>query len=200
MPGSEIDRGLRSMQQDAKRFYDWFGARQDWQFYERAPIEKLFADSEFETASAVFELGCGTGRLAQRLLEKHLPKNASYKGVDISTTMVSVATKRLYPWRSRAKILEANGGAGLSYSGAAFDRFIVTYVFDLLPAETIRSVLRDAHRVLRPRGKLCAVVSSEGVNVISRMISWTWMRLYAISPGWAGGCRPLQMAYFLDRK
>lgn len=59
---------------DAKRFYDRFGAKQDLQFYEHAALDNLIANSNFEHASSVFEIGCGTGRLAKNLFEKHLRK------------------------------------------------------------------------------------------------------------------------------
>lgn len=45
-------------------------------------------DGAFETATHVFELGCGTGRFAERLLERHLPATARYKGIDLGPTMV----------------------------------------------------------------------------------------------------------------
>ena len=37
------------------------------------------------------EFGCGTGRLAERLLRDHLPDAATYVAVDSSSTMVSLA-------------------------------------------------------------------------------------------------------------
>ncbi len=57
--------------EDAKRFYDRIGAWQDAQIYERSALEHLVAHSDFEHASSVFELGCGTGRLAECLFKKH---------------------------------------------------------------------------------------------------------------------------------
>ena len=183
---------------DAKRFYDSFGAKQDMQFYERAALKRLVGNADFEHAAAVFELGCGTGCLAESLLKNHLPEGASYTGIDISTTMIRIAAQRLSPWKSRATIQEADGSSKLPYADAAFDRFVVTYVLDLLPAEMIEAVLREAHRVLADKGKLCAVVSTEGVNVASRMLTPLWKRVYALSPRLVGGCRPLHLASLLD--
>ncbi|MFT4570936.1 MAG: hypothetical protein ACI8TX_001833 [Hyphomicrobiaceae bacterium] len=54
---------------EAKSFYYLFGAKQDDQdFYEAAAVEDLLAHGDFAHARSVFELGCGTGRLAQTLL------------------------------------------------------------------------------------------------------------------------------------
>ncbi len=72
----------------ARKFYDRFGSKQDLQaFYENSAIEKLIAHADFEHAWAVFELGFGTRKLAQQLLERYLPPDAIYSGIDISATM-----------------------------------------------------------------------------------------------------------------
>jgi predicted RNA methylase len=40
--------------------------------------EDVALDAAFDQVQMVFELGCGTGRLAFRLLMEHLPPTASY--------------------------------------------------------------------------------------------------------------------------
>ena len=186
---------------DAKRFYDRFGMRQDAQFYEWAALKHLETDSAFERASAVFELGCGTGRFAERLLSSVLPENASYTGVDISSTMVAIATKRLERWKTRATITQAEGTAHLArYPEGAFDRFLAAYVLDLLPDAAIDSTLDEARRLLRADGKLCLVTLTEGSTPLSRLITWIWKRIYALSPRLVGGCRPLQVSALLAAK
>lgn len=42
--------------EDAKRFYDRFGAMEDKQFYERAPLNELVSLADFEHASSIFDL------------------------------------------------------------------------------------------------------------------------------------------------
>ena len=85
-----LDRG------QVRAFYDRFGARQDAQaFYEDAALTELVLHADFEAAGRVYELGCGTGRFARRLLERHLPDGATYLGVDLSATMVELARGRL---------------------------------------------------------------------------------------------------------
>ena len=54
-------------------FYDAFGKKQDKQFYEDAAIDHLIEHGEFEKAGYVVEFGCGTGKLASRLLTEILP-------------------------------------------------------------------------------------------------------------------------------
>lgn len=58
----------------AKAFYDRLGRRQDWQaFFEDRAVEDMIEHGCFGRARAVCEFGCGTGRLAQRLLREFLP-------------------------------------------------------------------------------------------------------------------------------
>jgi len=185
--------------EDAMRFYDLFGAWQDAQFYERAALEHLVAHADFEHASAVFELGSGTGRLAESLFEKHLAENAHYVGIDISTTMIGIAARRLAHWSGRAAVLQADCTTNLPCADAAFDRFVAAYVLDLLPLDAISQVTGEAHRLLRPDGKLCVVTSTEGVTPVSRLVGSVWKRIYAFNPRFVGGCRPLSVSTLLDR-
>jgi protein-L-isoaspartate O-methyltransferase len=152
---SDGSRGRKFGPADAKRFYDRFGSWQDAQFYERAALEHLVAHSDFEHASAVFELGCGTGRLAECLFEKYLAYSARYLGIDVSTTMIGIAARRLARWSDRATVRQADGTTSLPYAEAAFDRFVAAYALDLLPQAAINQVLGEAHRLLCQDGKLC---------------------------------------------
>jgi len=94
---------------DAKRFNDRFGAR----------------------------LGCGTGRLAERLLRGHLPPNARYVGVDVSATMVGLTERRLASWGDRLTVRLADGTGRWPEPDGACDRFVAAYVLDLLDEPAI---------------------------------------------------------------
>lgn len=184
--------------EDAKRFYDRIGAWQDTQFYERSALKHLVAHSDFGHASSVFELGCGTGRLAECLFKNHLADDATYVGMDISTTMIGIATRRLANWSARAAVRQADGTSKLPYPDCSFDRFVTTYVLDLLSEPAIEHVLNEAHRLLRPNGTLCVVTSTEGVTAISRVVTAIWKGVYALDPRLIGGCRPLRLSILLD--
>jgi ubiquinone/menaquinone biosynthesis C-methylase UbiE len=179
---------------DAKRFSDHFGSLQDAQVYERTALKRLVIASEFKHASAVFELGCGTGRLAAQLLEEHLPEAA------ISSTMIGIATRRLARWGKRATVSQVDGTEPLPSANGSFDRFVATYVLDLLMDAAIANVLREAHRLLMGDGKLCVITSTEGTGPISHLLSAAWMRLYKINPSLVGGCRSLQRRSWLDER
>lgn len=186
--------------EDAKRFYDRLGSLQDAQLYERPAIKRLVTASDFEHATAVFELGCGTGRLAAQLLEERLGDGARYTGVDISSTMIRIAARRLARWSKRATVSRADGTGSLPYADGSFDRFVANYVLDLLPDATIGHVLREAHRLLIRDGKLCVITSTEATGPMSRLVSAAWRRLYEANPSLVGGCRPLQRCSWLDER
>ncbi len=61
--------------------YDRFGGWLDTQaFYKDPAIDELFSHADFERARFVYELGCGTGRLAERILASN--DHVIYQGVD----------------------------------------------------------------------------------------------------------------------
>jgi ubiquinone/menaquinone biosynthesis C-methylase UbiE len=96
--------------EDAQRFYDRFGSRRDWQrFYESYAVNELIAHFAFESAQSVFEFGCGTGALAARLLQHHLPSTARYVAADISSTMIGLTGRHLKPWSGRAHACLSDG-------------------------------------------------------------------------------------------
>lgn len=181
--------------EEARAFYDRFGRKQDLQrVYEDPALDVLLGHADFESAGSVIELGCGTGRLAARLLERHLPAEATYLGLDVSRTMVELAEERVTPWADRAEIRQTDGSLALPVADGAFDRFLSTYVLDLLGDQDIDAVLREARRVLAPGGRLCLASLTFGQTWPSRLISRLWSRVHSLRPQLVGGCRPLDLA------
>jgi len=182
----------------AKRFYDRLGRGQDLQaFYEDRAIKDLLAHGSFATASSVFELGCGTGRLAETLLEHHLPPDATYVGVDISDTMINLSRARLLRFGSRAQILKVDG-VPLPGGDGGFDRFVSTYVFDLLSAVDAEATLTEARRLLGSGGLLCLVSLTAGRSLPTWLVSSTWTALWSLAPWAVGGCRPIDLTQLLE--
>ena len=183
--------------EQAKRFYDRLGSAQDWQgFYENSAVNELIAHAAFDSAHSVFEFGCGTGALAARLLQDHLPSHARYVGLDISGTMVSLARERLKPWSERARVDQSDGTPCITQPDHSFDRFVSTYVFDLLAPDFIHQLLSEAHRLLVPGGKLCLVSMTFGASPLSRAVCWGWQGLWRLSPGIVGGCHPIELCEY----
>ncbi len=182
----------------AKAFYDRFGAKQDTHsFYEDCALETLMGHATFHTASSVFEFGCGTGRFAERLLAEVLPPDARYVGVDISSTMVRLARERLRRWSDRVEVRLSDGSTKLSAPDGSFDRFVSSYVLDLLSEDDISAVLAEAARILSEDGRLCIVSLTYGQEPFPRLVSSAWKQLRAVRPQLVGGCRPIQILSFL---
>jgi SAM-dependent methyltransferase len=183
----------------ARALYDRIGRWQDTQrFYEDEATAELVAHADLHQARSVFEFGVGTGRLAARLLVDHMPAGARYFGIDISATMVALARERLGPWRDRARVEQSDGSPGIHAPDGAFDRFVSTYVLDLLSREDIAAVLAEAWRVLAPEGLLCLVSATHGRTLSERLIMGLATRLHTISPTLVGGCRAIDLSSALE--
>jgi ubiquinone/menaquinone biosynthesis C-methylase UbiE len=183
----------------ARRVYDRIGRLQDTQaFYEDAATRVLLERGRFESATRVFEFGCGTGRFAVQLLDKFLPSSASYRGVDISPKMISIAQARLRPYGPRAQVALTDDAPLSSEETGRYDRLVANYVLGLLSDENIKSVLADMHRVLRPDGLVCLADLSQGTTLLSRMVASAWARIQARAPSLVGGCRPIDLPTFLS--
>jgi ubiquinone/menaquinone biosynthesis C-methylase UbiE len=185
----------------AQRFYDRFGRKQDAQaFYESAALEDLIAHAAFEQAEKVFELGCGTGRFALRLLRKHLSPSASYLGIDLSRTMSDLAGQRISPYAERARVAQSDGAMHFPLADHSVDRVVSTYVLDLLSERDIRQAISEASRVLKASGRLCLVSLTHGVTLASQVVESLWSRVFQWHAAWVGGCRPIELDSFFDPK
>ncbi len=183
--------------EEIRAFYDRFGSKQDWQrFYEGAAIRTLLIHGRIGIASSVFELGCGTGAFALDLLQKHLPENATYVGVDISSTMVALARQKLTRYVERATVVHTDGSLRFDFPDASVDRFISNYVLDLLSPDDIVMVLSEAHRLLKTDGLICLVSLTAGRTTLSRVVTRIWRCVHNRNPGLVGGCRPLELTEF----
>ena len=179
---------------EAKAFYDRFGTKQDSQaFYEDRALDPLITHADFQHAHAIFEFGCGTGRLAAWLLGTTLPEDCRYFGVDISETMVALARERLRPWANRVEVVLSHGLIPTQCGAGAYDRFVSTYVLDLLSEDAIQAVLADAYRVLRRDGLLCLVSLTHGHGVVTKLVSAAWEMIHRLNPTLVGGCRPITL-------
>ena len=183
----------------ARAVYDRIGRAQDWQFYENRAVARLLTDFAPQTAHAVFEFGCGTARLAVRMLEL-LPPTASYLGVDVSPVMVALATNRLAGWGDRAQVRLVDGSMPLPADSNSTDRIVCTYIFDLLDDTDAAAVLDEFERILTPDGLLCLVSLRAGLTRFERLVSGLWTMLWRRAPQLLGGCRPMRLDQVLGQR
>ena len=171
--------------------YDRIGRGQDVQaVFEHRAISDLLAHAEFEGAGAVFELGYGTGALAERLLRRYLPAESRYTGIDVSPHMHDLARRRLHTYLSRAELRLSDGALQFPFPDAAFDRFVACYVLDLLSDENISAVLREAGRLLTQGGLLCLASLTPGTTVAARGVTRIWQSLWSLRPSWSAAAAP----------
>jgi ubiquinone/menaquinone biosynthesis C-methylase UbiE len=112
--------------------------------------------------------------------------------------MAEIADRRLRRWSSRVKLKVFDGTGKLEFQNQSFDRFISTYVFDLLSPDDIRHVLSEAHRILKPGGLLCNVSLTQGTNFLGKFITTIWKTVYSLNPKLVGGCRPIMPADYIS--
>jgi ubiquinone/menaquinone biosynthesis C-methylase UbiE len=185
--------------EQARRVYDRIGRVQDLQaFYERRAIEELLAHADFENAHSVFELGYGTGAFAKRVIDDFLPSTSRYVGIDISPKMQALARRRLGAHHTRTDLRLGDGSLLLPFEGGDFDRFVATYVLDLLSDADIELAFREAERVLTPDGRLCLASLTFGDTPAARLVTRLWLAVWSRRPEIVGGCRPLHLADRLD--
>ena len=183
----------------ARRVYDRIGRLQDTQrFYEDRPVHRLVELGDFGHGDSVFELGFGTGRLAATLLRSVLPPSARYVAADVSPVMVRIASQRLLPWADRAtvKLLEAPA-LRLAGDDASCDRFLATYVFDLLSPEDARALLVESARLLAPGGLIALASLTNGPTRASRVVCSVWNAVALRWPSVVGGCRSIELTDLL---
>lgn len=183
---------------EAERFYDRMGRGLDrfGAFEDRARLE-VAEQGRFEQGRAVVEFGCGTGSLAERLLERHLPAEGRYLGLDVSARMVESTAARLARFGDRAVVRKSDGAMVVDAPDASCDRFVSTFVVDLLSREDTHRLLAEAHRLLGPEGLLCLASLSRGETLVSSTISSLWAGIQRLAPARVGGCRPVVLTSFL---
>jgi len=185
----------------ARRIYDRIGRLQDTRpLSERRALDALVERAAFERAGAVLELGCGTGRLAARLLAERLPAGARYLGLDVSPCMVGLARAAVAPWGDRARVERSDGCLDLPVAAGSFDRLVATYVLDLLSPDDAARLLAEAHRVLRPGGLLALASLTPGRTPVSRALTAAWRAVWRLEPALMGGCRPVTLTPLLSHE
>lgn len=157
-----IERMRREWDQRAREdayFYAGFARRQqsDADFFSSAPDTVRLLETEFarlrpSSSRRALEIGCGPGRLMGALA----PHFSEIHGVDISEEMAALARERLRGF-PHAQVHVTPDSSLAMFPDAHFD-FVYSYiVFQHIPSrDVVLNYLREAKRVLKPAGVLCA--------------------------------------------
>ena len=114
--------------------------------------------------------------------------------------MVALAKAQLEPFGERAKVYQTDGALRFDLFDGEVDRFVATYVLDLLSEKDIRQVIKEAYRVLGAGGLLCLTSLSYSTLPLARLRMGVWQLGYRLNPKWFGGCRPLRMLEHLPKE
>lgn len=122
-------------------------------FLERPALRIAVALAGPRTDDRVLDLGTGTGALLRELARSG-PHAADVVGVDASTAMLERARSTGLPgeWE-----LEQADARRLPFPDERFSLVFAAYVLNVLSDEDGNAVLREAHRVLAPDGRLVLV-------------------------------------------
>jgi len=96
-----------------------------------------------------------------------------------------------------ASLLEATPRDAFARASGSCDRFVSTYVADLLSTSDIAALFGEAHRLLVPGGRLCLVSLTPGPTWFSRRVTTLWTGIHRLMPSLVGGCRPLELRAWL---
>lgn len=153
-------------------FFDRWAPCYDFLFttvFYQAVHQRLLEFVELPTSADILDIGCGTGRLLNRLA-KQFPQ-VQGTGLDLSPEMIKEAKdKNIYG--SRLQFLQGNVEA-LPFPDSAFDAVFCTISFLHYPHPEL--VLAEIKRVLRPGGIF--YLADYTVN------DWTEYQEVSISPG-----------------
>lgn len=157
---ADAPQSARFWQEQARR-YDRAVSFLNRRFDEMA----LAVASAVEGCDLVLEVAAGTGLVSQRLA----PKVGRLVATDMSTEMLRILEGRLKAGsHSNVEIRTADAQA-LAFDDQAFDAVVMANLLHLLPDPPL--ALREARRVLRPGGVLCAPTFCHGEHLIAHSVS-----------------------------
>jgi len=151
----EILPVLRS-KKEAKQFYDRVSRVYDCfiGIFERKYAGTALRFLSIKEGETVLEIGFGSGRCLKRIAES-IGKTGKVYGIDISSGMLEVTTRRL----EKAGVIDrvelcCGDAAGLPYQDNVFDAVFMSYTLELFDTPEVPKVLKEVRRVLEEKGRL----------------------------------------------
>ena len=171
-------RSMHARKTNAKTQFDSWS-----RWYDRSVLQTIFfgpthaaildALGPLPEGAAVLDVGCGTGILAEQLLES---TTAQVRGVDLSPGMVQCAEERCGRFGERARFVVGDS-EHLPFPNAAFDVVTCCHSFHHYPNQW--AVVDEFARVLKPQGTLFLADADTG--------SFWGQRLYNGFVNWLEG-------------
>ena len=166
----------------ARAFYNFVGPALDLlsPFEDRPRSRALTLGEVGKESGLIVEVGTGTGRNAEGILETH--PASSYIGLDQSERMVSLTQKRLERFGSRAEVRLVDASAPLTDDQIpceAARSVVCFYVLDLLSEEDAALVLGNIARLCDADSRLvCVSITQPAADSgwLPRAVMGTWQR------------------------
>ena len=176
-----------------QRIYDRLAPLYDFWSYltETVPEQQALRVAALKPGESVLEVALGTGKLFVEILQTQ--GLAGCVGVDLSTRMLQRARGRVLSLGANPALCHADARR-LPFADSSFDAVLCCYMLDLLAEEDIRGVLGEFQRILKPGGRLSALVMAEQ----ARLFNTIWMWGYRHAPALVGGCRPVNLVPLFD--
>ena len=177
----------------AERIYDRLAPLYDfWSLLtETVPEQQALRVAGLKPGESVLEVALGTGKLFAEILQTTGLKRCV--GVDLSNRMLRRARRRALALGTNLALCRPDARR-LPFADSSFDAILCCYMLDLLAEEDTRGVLGEFHRVLKPGGRLSALIMAEQARVFNAL----WMWIYRHAPALVGGCRPVALAPLLE--
>tara|TARA_R110002049_G_scaffold285698_4_gene466987 strand:- start:114699 stop:115349 length:651 start_codon:yes stop_codon:yes gene_type:complete len=136
---------------------------------------------DVQPRESVLEIGFGTGH-SLRAIAETVGRDGKVTGVDISSGMKDVATRRLTEANLMDRVnLVVADVPPLPFDDDSFDAVTMSFTLELFAAETIPQVLAECRRVLKPQGRL-GVVSmatvADGDKASALEKTYIWMHTH----------------------
>lgn len=161
------------------RFFDRWALTYDWllpSVFYQAVHKRLLEYVQLSEQANVLDIGCGTGRLLDRLAN-HFP-HLQGTGLDLSTEMLRQARRSN---RHRPRLIFIQGVShAMPFAENQFEAAFSTISFLHYPEP--QQVLKQVHRVLQPGGRFYLVdytVSEQRSEIQRRLLSPISIRFYS---------------------
>jgi len=123
--------------------------------------------SGLQNGMKVLEVATGSGEMFRRLVRSNPSGHTC--GVDLSPNMAArtqAHARKQFPEASLH--CQAVDARALPYRDGSFDSIFCCYLFELLSTDDIYLTMEEMHRVLKPRGKLTAILIGQQAEFFNR--------------------------------
>ncbi len=184
----------------AKHFYDRISHAYDTiaDGGEHEARERGLEVLDLQPGESVLEIGYGTGH-SLVTLSQSVGEGGSVTGIDISTGMQAVASKRLAEAGITSVDLRVGQVPPLPFDDETFDVVSMSFTLELFPLNEIPEMLSECRRVLKPRGRVGNVsMAQPDENEKSSVLEKTYVWMHQHFPHIVD-CQPIAVEQlFLD--